>query len=1155
MGQLVVQLVGRDRVENYEFMLTCVPDVQKHIDYGFPEPKDGSYESVSSLGLWGLDATKDEGYKKYHSDNLYLEVYQDHIRTDRYTLYGVKRSKNVLNKDFFTALGSILAGTRVLCTEKNNIAYDDVFGENKEPSAEQTFLIPNIFLPVCTSETGEFKFPDKVYKKKTKSAKRGNKSGAAADTQTKSHVKAPVYKATVVRTDLAITKILLGSSKTRYQLVLEEVDDDTEILQNLHKNATEMQNIRYDLSFFKDLVIPKRQTKTEKKALLETLLDWDAIQDNHPDRNYQWLDKRDYRVIQTEEELHEALDIINNTPGLVSFDTETTGLNFSVACKNGQGDKLAGMVFSVKEGQSFYFPVRHKAINNICNDANEYEVIRKYFKPILEERDILMHNGIFDMKVMFNYDIRVNVKEDTMVACKLSYNAENDKFPSSLKGMTRKLLHRDSYELEDLVEGGNWGAEFDFSDLPLDYVRRYACADTDNTLALNNYMHKHAFAKYHLDEVYYETEIPFSKVVAYSEYFGMKIDMAHANELGKELEEVIAENEKHIFEEAGHEFKIDSPQELGKVLFEEIGCPPQGRTNSGNYCVDKKVLKKLDGMSNPDGSKKYPIIHYLREYKDAKKLKSSFVDLLNPDPTKKQKKKKRDQITADGLITSSVQPFLNTGRLSVNAPNYQSFNDTVKRYIVPRPGCYMMDADYSSVEYRITASQSGQENLIEAFFDPDTDYHKLQASRMFRVPYELVTSDLRHQAKSFNFGIPYGMGDRALCEIIFGNVTDETLAETKKLYEMYFEGQDKVREFFEKGREEGWVNKCTRTAFGRYRYYSPTESRASIERKAGNHKIQGTAADIYKKAMARLYNKICENGWWGKVLISGFIHDECLLEISTDINPAIMMKTLREAMMLPLHKQLDRKTGKPLWCPLYTGMGCGANWDDAKHIEIPVQVQESICKEYGETGFPWWEEDKDPQKLYAYVEQAIYDYKRDRVLNYLDKEENAHKSLKAVENDLAHEVLAGIKKGHYTNGVVDFTQEADKDVLVNLEHFCKAFDRMDLYEKADIQPMPVVETKTKPVEDTSNFEKTKNWMVEFTHTLGAYCTEDKTKILLNFDNKVFTKTLQPKLRKEKREGDCEVWLVKENWKKPQKTCFYMNSVEYQNAQLLYSYTL
>lgn len=799
-------------------------------------------------------------------------------------------------------------------------------------------------------------------------------------------------------------------------------------------------------------------------------LDWDFGEDEvfslsdiierNPEKSYLWLKSRKYEVIKGKERMEEVCKEIANHKGIVSFDTETTGLNITFKSRVGQGDRLVGMVFSIREGEAWYFPVAHKKVENICTPEDENYVIEKYFKYLLEHKELVCHNGSFDWKVMHIYDICLNLVHDTMILFKLSEWNLNHGLGIGLKNLAKLYLNRDSFELSDFVSG-KWGeGEITFSDLPEESVKYYACPDTDSTLALLNYSIKNnLFDKFGMRKTY-DTEVAFSIVIAYQEFYGHCADVDRTEELSRILEEGQKREYAEMVKIVGHDFNPSSTKELPKVLFEELGYPSIFKTDTGRPSTGKKTLKWLLDKTDENGDPIYPFAHHLKKWKDYSQLKSNFIDVLGK------------WATEDGFMFSEVKQFLETGRVSVKNPNYQSYNDEVKKYIVPRKGFYMMDSDYSSIEYRILSCMAEQKNLIERFADPDMDYHTYQASRMFSVPYELVDKKLRSQAKGINFGLPYGMGDKKLGESIFGTRTPENTLKAARMRRLYFEGQENIEKFFVTARKNGVDNGFSETHFGRRRYFDRRSTDVnSIEREAGNNRIQGTAADIYKMAMVRLFTRIRKNGWMGKVLISAFVHDECVLEVHKSIDPCVMLSNLRDCLMLDIEG----------WCPLYIGAGFGTNWYDAKKTEIPVQVQQQMVDTWGEQGIDWW--NGDTEKLFYWEVGLINDYKRDRVINYLKDEENWHKVLQPVENGFAHEVLEEVLSGRHVGGVVDKDIHTDKDVVNNLGQFCKCFGLEDLFEKADIQ-RPVY----KAVQEDNVATEIDDWEEE--------SEEDKMRLLL-----------------------------------------------------------
>ena len=344
---------------------------------------------------------------------------------------------------------------------------------------------------------------------------------------------------------------------------------------------------------------------------------------------------------------------------------------------------------------------------------------------------------------------------------------------------------------------------------------------------------------------------------------------------------------------------------------------------------------------------------------------------------------------------------------------------------------------------------------------------------MFSVPYELVTDALRKMAKGVNFGILYGLGDPNLGKNLYGKVSPENTRKAKEQKKKYFKGMEELEPFIETSKRQGTEMGYSLTYFNRRRVYDRRlTNKNKIERESCNARIQGTAADLYKLAMVRLFQSIRSNGWMGKVLISAFVHDECYLEVHKSIDPMVMLKVLRDAMMIKIEG----------WCPLFIGAGFGRTWYEAKHTEIPVQLQDTFINNYGESGVSWWT--GDTNVLCDYVSNAILDYKRDRVINYLKNQDNWGKILKPVENELAHSLLYEIQDGVKIDGCVDTNCEVKEDMLENLKEFCRVFDCLDLYEKANIQ---------KPSEETPSISDTPS---NVTNSVTSECLDDPRSIAL-----------------------------------------------------------
>lgn len=727
----------------------------------------------------------------------------------------------------------------------------------------------------------------------------------------------------------------------------------------------------------------------------------------HPEKEFEWLLGKNYQIV-TDETLEEVCDYIYNYDGYVYYDTETTGLNITFKSRIGQGDQCVGIILSVVDGESFFFPMQMKSIKNLCGGDHFY-FMEKYIRRILEDKKIVVHNLSFDWKVSYIYDINANIVDDTLTMIALTLGQEKKSLTLKLKELTAMFLHRDSLELDDLVIDSEWGEnDIRFWDLPEELVRLYACADTDNTRGLHRYVKQSdLLTKYNAHKVY-EIEIAFGFAVAYQEFYGHREDVDNLKELRKEIEEGIEKYYNLMKDLIGHDFNPNSPKQLVSILYKELGIPEQRSRKTGNLTTDKETLKKLGELTDIEGNTMYPFCAYLlkyREYEGVRKIIDKFPELATPD----------------GYLFSSVMQFgTTTGRVSINNPNYQSYNDPVKKNIVPRPGFYMFDTDYSSVEYRVLGNMSGNKMIKERFYDPDFDYHTYQASRMYQVPYASVTPKLRKAAKGINFGLPYGMGDESLGIRIFGEASAINTKKAESLRRSYFKGQEDIQVFFDSARNKGVKDNFTETYFGRRRYYDRSKfSVSSIRRQAGNQVIQGTAADIYKLAVGRVFKRICKEGWLGKVLFSGFIHDELLGEVSLDIDPMKFLKVLREEFEVKI-KDSD---GTP-WCPLYMGFGWGTSWYQAKKTEVPIKLQWEFVDKYGETGYPLW--DGDCKKFCDSIPDLISEFEvRDCGVQLLDPN-NQGKEIKPALNSAIIDIVKGDTKAYM--GVLDKGTMTDEDI-------------------------------------------------------------------------------------------------------------------------------
>ena len=552
---------------------------------------------------------------------------------------------------------------------------------------------------------------------------------------------------------------------------------------------------------------------------------------NNPDKNYAWILDQEYHIV-TDDTLEEVMQMFYDHDGLIAYDTETSGLNINFKSRTNEADQLVGVVLSRKPGEGYYFPLQHKLFSNLCNGDHFY-FMDKYMRPLLEGKKIICHNLKFDWKVAYIYDINVNCVYDTMLALGVTKRYEEETYELGLKALTKNIFGRDSFELSDFVMGGDFGdSDIAFWDLPYELVRQYAPADTDNTYALYEFIEKEDILNKYDAKKVFDMEITFAKAVAYSEFYGYHIDVENIPELQDKIIGEMERCKKEMFALAGEEFNPNSPAQLVTIMYDKLGVEKVGEKAS----TDKETLKTLASRTNPDGSPKYPFVKMLKTYRDNEGIYKNFL------------KKLPEFATTDGYIFPDVlQIGTNTGRVSVKNPNYQSYNDIVKHYVVPRPDFMHFDSDFAQIEQRVLVSYASimfndfeSLALLQDFDDADMDYHQYQAARMFNVPYAAVTKSMRQQSKGINFGLPYGMGDSSLGARIFGERNAENTRKAADLRKKFFQGQELIEDFFEKVRSEGVSDGFTRTQWGRRRYYHKgVFSVNEIRRQAGNHVIQG----------------------------------------------------------------------------------------------------------------------------------------------------------------------------------------------------------------------------------------------------------------------------------------------------------------------------
>ncbi len=564
------------------------------------------------------------------------------------------------------------------------------------------------------------------------------------------------------------------------------------------------------------------------------------------------------------------------------FDTETTGLDYFAL-------DLVGMSFSVKEGEAYYVPVP--------DNYEEAKKIAHHFKPLLESKTQIKigQNVKFDMLVFRRYDIHVSLPVyDTMVA---HYLVEPD-LKHGMDYLSETYLGYTPVHIEELIgkKGKNQGT---MRDVALEKISDYAAEDADITLQL-----KHKISpmvdQQELNRVLEEIEHPLIEVLADMEYEGVKIDEAFLKIYSKELEADMLKVRDEIHAMAGMDFNLDSPKQLGDVLFGHLKLPFEGKkTSTGQLSTNEDALQAL--------SKHHPIAEKILDYREFTKLKSTYVDSL---PLLINKKTGRVHSTFRQAVAA-------TGRLSSDNPNLQNIpirterGQRVRKAFIPRDENHILvSADYSQIELRIVAALSGDENMLDAFVK-NIDIHTATAAKVYGVALDAVTKEMRYKAKSVNFGIIYGQGAFGLVENI-----GVSRSEAKEIIENYFKQFPKIKEYMNYNigfaREKGYVQ----TIKGRRRYLKDINSRnftvrGFAERNAINSPVQGSAADLIKLAMIDIHREFKKQKLKSKMTLQ--VHDELVFDAHRDeveqIKPIIAEK-MKNAIKLKVPIEVETGTGE-----------------------------------------------------------------------------------------------------------------------------------------------------------------------------------------------------------------------------------------------------
>ncbi len=625
------------------------------------------------------------------------------------------------------------------------------------------------------------------------------------------------------------------------------------------------QNLELDLFAMN----PEEDQEEEKESNLKTLNDTPHI----------------YKLIDNEEDMHKILDFFL-TKDFISLDTETTSLNVIDA-------ELVGLSFSVEEGKAFYVP--------IPKEREEAKKIVNIFKPLYENPKIqkIGQNIKYDLEVLANYDIHLKGEFfDTMIA----HYLVQPEISHNMDYLAQVYLNYKTIHIDELI-GPKGKSQKSMRDLSPKDVYEYAAEDADITLRLKN-VFEPLLKKNEVEDLFYKIEMPLISVLASMEMTGVKINTKTLEDSSKILTQRLNEIDEQIYNLAGIRFNIASPKQVGEILFDKLHIVEKAiKTKTGQYVTSEEILRKL--------KQKHEIVGKILEHRGLSKLLSTYIDnlpkLINPK--------------TGHIHTNFNQVVTATGRLSSSDPNLQNIpirgedGKEIRKAFIPEEGCLFFSADYSQIELRVMAHLSKDENMIKAFKD-GFDIHAATAAKIYKKEISDVTRDERNRAKRANFGIIYGITAYGLSEQL-----EIPRKEADKLINDYFEGFPMVKQYIERSIEKVRQLGYAETFFHRRRYLPNINSRNFTsrnldERNAINAPIQGSAADIIKIAMVRIFRRFNSEQIKSKMILQ--VHDELNFSVVKEEKDKVKRIVLEEM-----------QNAYNLDVPLIADSGWGNNWLEA----------------------------------------------------------------------------------------------------------------------------------------------------------------------------------------------------------------------------------
>ena len=601
------------------------------------------------------------------------------------------------------------------------------------------------------------------------------------------------------------------------------------------------------------------------------------------DSNKENLDdsKSIYQIIESFEELKLLVEKMMEQE-IVAFDTETEGLNALET-------NIVGISFSWRKGIGYYLPIK--------NNKSVYEKSFEILKPFFESTKIIKvgHNIKFDIQVLLKYNVKVSSPiYDTMVAHYLI----NPDMRHNLDTLSESYLNYSPISIESLI-GKKGKNQISMRDVSIDKIKNYASEDADITLRLKGIFDKEIEVN-NLSKIFYDIEIPMINVLSEMEAEGIKIDTSYLKKLDKEFEDDLEKLKKEIFKKCGEEFNLNSPKQLGEILFDKLKLVSKPKkTKTGQYSTSEEVLSSL--------ANDHRIIENILEWRSLDKLQNTYVRSLPNEVSNLTKR----------VHSSFNQTVTTTGRLSSNNPNLQNIpirtanGQKIRKAFIPRNNDYIiMAADYSQIELRVIASISNEENMIDAFVN-NQDIHTITASKIYNVDPENVSREQRGNAKTVNFGIIYGVSAFGLSQ-----QTDLNRSESKQMIDNYFLNYPGLKKYMSDQIDFARNNGYVETIMGRRRYLQNINSqnnmlRSGAERNAINAPIQGSAADIIKIAMININSEFKKQSFKSKMLLQ--VHDELVFDVHNsekDRIQDIVKTTMESAVKLKVPLKIDLEFGK-----------------------------------------------------------------------------------------------------------------------------------------------------------------------------------------------------------------------------------------------------